>query len=129
MDIKYEMLSFNAETGGAVIRYWTDAAPQGLICNVDIPIENGAFLKNQALVDYIMHYAPTGQLERMEQIATAVIPPELNVIKPPVTGSEASAAAFAQTQIDVEEREAEMRAAFRQIVIEVIEELKANGQL
>lgn len=76
MNIKYEIKEFNPVTGVAAIRYYTDIAVEGMILNIDIPIDNGSYITGEPLINLIKAFLPRGQLERLEALATVSIPTE-----------------------------------------------------
>lgn len=69
--MNYEIKSFNRITGSALVRFWTNAFPDGLSYNVDIPLVNGAYITGVALEAHIQSFAPVGQIARLVEAASA----------------------------------------------------------
>lgn len=67
--MQYEIKAFNKQTGSALVRFWTEAYPDGLTYNIDIPVVSGAYLSGGALEDHIQSFAPTGQIARLVELA------------------------------------------------------------
>lgn len=63
--MEHKIVAFNAETGSATVKFWTEAYPSGLLLNVDIPVENGAYISGEALNSLIQSFAPVGQIARL----------------------------------------------------------------
>lgn len=77
MNIQHEIISFHPATGSMLVRWFCDEVPDGLAYNVDIPLENGAFIGPEKIEALIEAVKPVGQLERLAALATVEIPPEL----------------------------------------------------
>ena len=65
-DVKYQIVDLNKSIASIKVQYKTDAYPDGLLFDLDLPIENGTTLVGQALVDFIMQNAPLAQLSDAE---------------------------------------------------------------
>ncbi len=63
--MNYKIIGADSRSGSLLIKFYNDGYPNGLVYNVDIPIENGQFVSGEALEAHIMSFAPYGQLERM----------------------------------------------------------------
>lgn len=83
MNIKHEIISFHPLTGSMTVRYFCDQFPDGLIYNIDIPLENGAFIAQDKINELIEVTKPVGQLERLVTLKSAVIPGEFQAIIEP----------------------------------------------
>jgi hypothetical protein len=66
-----------------LVRYFSDEVPEGLAYNIDIPLENGAFITQDKINDLIEAMKPVGQLERITALMAVQIPPELAALIPP----------------------------------------------
>lgn len=89
MEIKYEILSFNSDIGGVTVHYYTQSNPVGFTYNIDLPIENGSYPNEDAVIALVELYAPKGQLERIEAVKTAAVPAFLaSKILPPTEESQ-----------------------------------------
>ena len=73
--MEFRVLSFDTKTGSLLVNFFTDVYPDGLTYNVDVPVENGAYLSGEALRSHIMSFAPYGQIERL--VALRDNPPAL----------------------------------------------------
>lgn len=80
MSIQHEILSFDANNGAVLVRYFTESNPNAYIYNVDVPMIDGKYVSEEELTAHIEHLAPKAQLERVEQIANAEVPKYLNDI-------------------------------------------------
>lgn len=74
MDIQHEILSFDPTIGGITVRYYTESNSVGFTFNIDLPIENGSFPDETGVNSLVELYKPSGQLKRLEDIKTAVVP-------------------------------------------------------
>jgi hypothetical protein len=83
MNIQHEIISFYPPTGSMVVRYFCDEVPDGLRYNIDIPLENGAFIPQDKINELIDAMKPVGQLERLAALAAVEVPPELAALIPP----------------------------------------------
>lgn len=83
MNIQHEIISFHAPTGSMLVRYFSDEVPDGLAYNIDIPLDNGAFIAQDKINELIDAMKPVGQLERIAALASVEIPPELAALIPP----------------------------------------------
>ena len=72
--IKHEIISFNSLNGSIQVKYFSNEVPEGLVYNIDLPIENGEFSSEQEINQLIELYKPTVQLERLAAIKIAQIP-------------------------------------------------------
>ena len=82
MSIQHEIISFNPTTGSILVRYFNAEVPEGLIYNIDIPLENGAFISQDRIDALIEHYKPVGQLDRAAALKSAAIPDALAALIP-----------------------------------------------
>lgn len=93
--MEYKILGFDATTGSASVNFFTAEWPSGLTYNVDIPVENGAYIGGQELADHIMSFAPYGQIARLVALrdnppsAAAIptedfLPPPAEPVAPPI---------------------------------------------
>ena len=73
-NVKYEILNFDPNNGSLLIKYFTDDAPDGLRYNLDVPIIDGQFIGQDAVVAMIEQMKPTFQLERLVVSSTTEIP-------------------------------------------------------
>jgi hypothetical protein len=87
MNIQHEIINFDSNTGSLLVRYFTDAYPQGLSYNIDLPVVDGVYPSYEAVLDLINHMAPKGQLERAVSIATTPVPYYLKSYAPLEPGS------------------------------------------
>ena len=87
MSIQHEILSFNPTTGSILVRYFTEAVPEGLRYNVDIPIVDGVFASQEEVEALIEHMAPVGQLERVAVTKQAEVPNYLQAYVPVAVGN------------------------------------------
>lgn len=78
--MQYKIREFNKATGSALVQFYTDELPEGLMYNVDIPIVDGQFVSGETLNAHIMGFAPFGQISRLVELRS-VPDPEL-VIEP-----------------------------------------------
>lgn len=83
MNIQHEIISFHPATGSMLVRYFSEEVPDGLTYNVDIPLENGAFVGQEQIDALIEAVKPVGQLERIAALKVAQIPPALAALVPP----------------------------------------------
>lgn len=74
MNIKYDILEFIPHIGTIVVKWYCDEVPQGLVYNVDLPINNGSYPKFEELSGIIKQFEPTGQLERIAALRNAQVP-------------------------------------------------------
>lgn len=88
--MQYEIKAFDKQSGSALVRFWTDDFPAGLIYNVDIPIDGGAYITGAALDNHIQSFAPYGQIARLVATAAldstaieAMVAPEVPPVKTP----------------------------------------------
>jgi phospholipid N-methyltransferase len=77
MQISHEILEFNTTTGSMRVRYYNDETPDSLVYNIDIPIENGAFVDMPEIEKLIKIYCPTEQLKRVSKLKIATVPSSL----------------------------------------------------
>ena len=63
-DITFAIVAVDKEIGSLKVKYSTTAYTQGLVFQVDLPI--GELPVGQALTDYLMQFAPVGQLTDAE---------------------------------------------------------------
>lgn len=68
--MNYEIKQFDKTTGSALVRFWTDDYPDGLLYNVDIPVNGGAYITGAELDAHIRSFSPIGQIERLVTVAT-----------------------------------------------------------
>lgn len=80
MNIQHEILSFDENIGGVLVRYFTDSNPTGYIYNIDVPMIDGEYVSEIELNTHIEHLAPKSQLQRVEEIKTAKLPAYLSSI-------------------------------------------------
>ncbi len=64
MVIKHKIISFNANTGSIEVLYYTDDFQEGLVYNIDIPINNSVYASKDEIEELINLFAPKGQVER-----------------------------------------------------------------
>ena len=90
MDIKYNILEFNKDTGSVLVNYFCDDCLEGLTYNIDLPIENGQFPSQETIGEFITLMEPRGQLNRIVGLKTTTVPqflldkiPVPTVIVPP----------------------------------------------
>lgn len=88
--MQYEIKAFDKQSGSALVRFWTEAYPDGLTYNVDVPIEGGAYVTGAALDAYIQAFAPHGQISRLVEaraidstVVEALVVPEVMPAKTP----------------------------------------------
>lgn len=82
MQIKHEILSFNPKTGSITVRYFNDETGAQLEYNIDLPIENGAFVSQEKMTELIEAMKPVGQLERAAALNDVDIPSHLASLIP-----------------------------------------------
>lgn len=82
MNIQHEIISFHAPTGSMLVRYYSEEVPEGLHYNIDIPLENGAFVGQEQINALIEAMKPVGQLERIFELQTVEIPAALAALIP-----------------------------------------------
>lgn len=82
MNIQHEILSFYPPTGSMLVRYFCDEVPEGLAYNIDIPLEDGAFVGEDKINELIEAMKPIGQLERLAALQAVSIPPALAALIP-----------------------------------------------
>ena len=82
MQIEHEIISFYAPTGSLLVRYFCAEEPQGLSYNIDVPLVDGAFVDQTEINALIEAMKPTGQLERLVALKTAIIPDTLSALIP-----------------------------------------------
>jgi hypothetical protein len=106
--MKYKITNFYADTGSALVKFYTDEFPDGLSYNVDIPIENGQYITGEALDQHILSFAPYGQIQRILDLRNIPAPeltiePEELVIPDQILGASLeSAKSYAERMIDAE---------------------------
>lgn len=106
--MEYKIVNFDKGYGTLTVRFYNTEYPDGLLFNVDIPIENGAYVTGEALEEHIQSFAPTGQINRFSEIKNNELdlPEGLTVIEehptihPILDTSLSQAKEFAQAQID-----------------------------
>lgn len=103
--MNYKIIGADNRSGSLLIKFYTDGYRDGLIYNVDIPIENGQFVSGDALDAHIMSFAPYGQLERLAFLNANETPfPQITVepeLRDPILDAPLEASiAFALNQID-----------------------------
>lgn len=67
--IKYQIMAFDKDNLGIVVRYFTNEVTPGLTYSLDLPIEN--MPKGKELENFILFHAPKAQLERMALLKKA----------------------------------------------------------
>lgn len=65
-NISYKIVKLEHELGRIHVNYKTDNAPEGLVYQLDLPVENNAVPSGDSLDAFIMQFAPVGQLTEME---------------------------------------------------------------
>ena len=73
-NVKYEIQSFDANTGSLLIKYYTDEGPDGLLTNIDVPIINGQYANQTDIEAMIELMKPTYQLERLTVSTIVEVP-------------------------------------------------------
>ena len=69
--MKYEILSYNRNTCSIAVKFTTENFSDGLIYNVDIPLdENNKLITGDTLDKFIMSFAPHGQINRIIKCAS-----------------------------------------------------------
>lgn len=84
MNIQHEILSFNPETGSILVKYFCSEIPEGLIYNIDLPIENNQYPNENSIVEIIKQFEPNSQLGRMINLKNISIPMFLLELIPPM---------------------------------------------
>lgn len=64
----YQVLSVNQHTGQLLVLFKDTSSP----VSIDVPIENGKYLEGDMLRQYILGFAPTHTIKRLEQIRNGV---------------------------------------------------------
>ena len=82
MNIKYQFLSFDKNSGSVLVRYFTDNNPDGYIYNLDVPLNNNQYVNEIEFIDYVEQFIPKNQLQRAEQIKTITLPKYLSDLIP-----------------------------------------------
>ena len=77
MDIQHEILSFDANTGSILVRYFSKEVPDGLSYNIDLPVEGGVYPDSSEIEDLIVAMRPVGQLRRATNLKSINVPPHL----------------------------------------------------
>lgn len=97
MSIQHEILCFYPTTGSILVRYSNEQVPDGLVYNIDIPLENGEFVGQEEIDALIEAMKPVGQLARIAALQTAQIPATLAALVP-VTETPAPSAPSEQSE-------------------------------
>lgn len=84
MNIQNEIINFDANTGTILVRYFCNEFPEGLIYNIDLPVENGEFPDQSAIDNLISLMKPKGQIERIVALKNVSIPDYLIKLNPPI---------------------------------------------
>lgn len=84
MQIKHEIIDFSPEYGSVLVKYTTETNTQGLVYNIDLPINEGKYPTIEEIETILVFNEPKGQLERFDLIKTTPVPNYLtNLIAPP----------------------------------------------
>jgi hypothetical protein len=73
MEIQHKILSFDPRNGGLVVQYYTADNSDGLVFNIDLPVENGEYPSQEEVQGVIELHTPRGQLERISAIKNASV--------------------------------------------------------
>lgn len=109
MTIKNEILSFDANSGSVLVRYFTDTNLEGYVYNVDVPMVDGEYVSETELKAHVEHLAPTIQLERVDVVKKAQVPAYLSNI---ITENE--------QKVDVQTEDA--NKVIKQFIVSVLQE-------
>lgn len=74
MDIEYDILEFNPNTGSILVKYACSEFLDGLVYNIDLPLENSTYPSQEEITALIKKMEPTEQLKRLVAVKTATIP-------------------------------------------------------
>jgi hypothetical protein len=74
MDVQHEILEFNPNIGAILIKYVCNEFLDGLVYNIDLPLENGTYPSQEEITALIKKHEPTEQLKRLIAVKTATIP-------------------------------------------------------
>lgn len=74
MNINSEILEFNPQSGSILVKYYSNELPNGMIYNIDLPITNGSYPDETAIISLIDQYAPKFQMERAVLLPTVTVP-------------------------------------------------------
>jgi hypothetical protein len=77
MNIQHEIINFNPYSGSINVRYFSKEVPDGLIYSIDLPLVNNVFADFPEIEKLIDIHCPTGQLKRIAELKTAIIPNSL----------------------------------------------------
>lgn len=73
-NLQHEIVQFAPATGSISVRYYCDEVPDGLIYNVDLPIENGQYVSAEIITEHILQNAPIAQLQRLAVLQSMQTP-------------------------------------------------------
>lgn len=82
MDIKHKILAFYSDAASLEVQFYTDSNPDGVVYRIDIPIVDGKYPTQEELKKFIIGYSPVWQMQRIEDIKTAVVPDYLAALEP-----------------------------------------------
>ena len=87
MQVKHELLSFDATNWSVEVRFFADELDRDFVFNLDVPFENGAFVGEEQFAAYVALMTPTQQFERALAIKNTAVPEYLAALPVVVTSS------------------------------------------
>lgn len=66
--MQYKVLGYNSKYGSLYVQFSDLDIDQTFEFNIDIPIENGKFISDEALDIYIKSFSPVSQINRIKEI-------------------------------------------------------------
>lgn len=78
----YEIIGLDEKIGQLSVKFWTDEFTDGLIYQIDLPIDaNNQVPNGQALVDLINSFFPAGQIQYIVDRRNAIAKVDLSAVK------------------------------------------------